>query len=433
MSMVYDRPAVVRSLGTRRDVAAEFARAELTIAESRFDEAARLLKQCLRTISSEDLDFRSLINQQLYQVHKRLCRSMIRMGDVAGELAHALGMARTAGTLADEIETLFALSEAYERKGELAASARCLRSIVGTYGHHEYPVAAASVSDPAALMAAARGVLDKADPYTSNPFYGQKFKQSLALLKKGLPLYLSAVSPLPKTLTVRAGELAAARLVRLQKQFPDLAKELERTAALELAGRPPEEQLYRLWEFPGTASSQKVLAALFDVAAKQEDTAGKQRLWRLADTARVGRLQVPEAYRARVSAPPTVRRAVSVVLPAKDRPQDLADAEGINWLVLERRGDRSRWPDLLFLGGRVRKRLDNKFVLAWFDLAKGELVWEKKNIRLKGKGQEPGFFRAFVHRDVLVVGCMTFWLTTFRTGNCGGGSACRSTSRSKNR
>ena len=58
---------------------------------------------------------------------------------------------------------------------------------------------------------------------------------------------------------------------------------------------------------------------------------------------------------------------------------------------------------LLFIGGRVRKRLDNKFILRCFDLNTGEMLWEVARIRLKGTGQEPGFFRAFVHGNIVVV------------------------------
>ncbi len=401
--MVYDRAAVEKALANRRDTAADFARAELAIARSRFGKAATLLKQCLRTISSEDLDFRALINQQLYKVHKRLCRSTIRAGNLDVELENALGMARTAGTLADEVETLFALSEAYERRGDPAAAARCLRSIISTYGHHEYPVSAAAVSDPEGSLAAARSVLDQARRYAANPFYGEAFGRGLLLTGKGLPVYLSAVSPLPKDLTVRAGELAASRLMRLLKSSPEFAATLEKVAARELLDRTPEEQLYRLREFPGGATSQRVLAGLFDQATRDQTAAARRQLWRLADAARVSGLTVPESVRPRVSAPPRTPHFKSIALPAKDRPVSLAGAEGINWLVLERRGRRERLPHLLFLGGRVRKRLDNKFVLDAFDLSTGELVWKQENIRLKGRGQEPGFFQAFVYDDILVV------------------------------
>ena len=393
LSVVYARAAVLTALSARRDTAADFAKAELAIAESQYARAATQLKRCLDTISSEDLDFRALINQQLYRVHKRLCRSAIRAGQVDRELQNCLGMSRTASTLADEVETLFALSEAYERKGQPMAAARCLRSVIGTYGHHEYPVASAAALDPDGMLAAADQVLDKASAYGKNPFYGGEFDQAFRLMRKGLPLYRSTVSPLPKDLTVRAGELAARRLIRLQKQSKEFADPFERLAASELRGRSADEQLHRLWEFPGTATAQAVLTALYE---KQKGARDKAQLWRLTDAARVSGLTVPAAWRATVLAPPPLRRSVSVALPRKERAVNLADAEGINWLVLERHGQRDRLPELLFLGGRVRKRLDNKFVLSAFDLKRGKQAWRKDNIRLKGTGQEPGFFRACV-------------------------------------
>jgi outer membrane protein assembly factor BamB len=403
LAMVYDRAAVTRALARRRDTAADFARAELGIAESRFADAAVLLQRCLQSISSEDLDFRALIHQQLYKVHKRLCRSAIRAGRHDAERAHCLGMARTASTLADEIETLFALSEAYERRGEYAAAGRCLRSIISTYGHHEYPVAPAAVSEPERLAEAARDLLDRAGRFADNRLYGKEFTRSLALLRRGLPLYLSTVSPLPKTLMVRAGQLAAQRLLRLRRSAPEFARQFEAVAASELKGRSPEEQRYCLPQFPGTKAAQGVLNGLFARVANAEGTAGQRERWRLADVARIAGLAVPEAIRPRVSAPPPGGPAPPVRVPQKPHVRNLAEAEGINWLVLERRGQRTRHPELLFLGGRVRKRLDNKFILSCFDLNTGKLRWQKTRIRLRGKGQEPGFFHAFVYRDLVVV------------------------------
>ena len=402
VSMVYERAAVQQALAGRTDPESDFARAELALAASQLDDASARLKECLRRVSSEDLDFRALIRQQLFRVRKRLARSAIRAGQRDLELEHGLGMSRTASTLAEEIETLFALADAYERRGETGAAARALRSVIAAYGHHEYPVAPVAVREPAPVLAAADQVVAKAGSFAENPFYSEEMQRSLALSRRGLPLYFSAVSPLPKPLTVRAGELAAARLVRLRDRSAAFAAEFETLAGRELAGRAAEEQLYRLWEFPGTAAAQKVLDDLFRRAAALEGAAGRQRRWRLADTARICRLRVPEAQRARVTAPPDVVHTVAIDPAAPVRRRNLAEAEGINWLVLERRGDRSRHANLLFLGGRVRKRLDNKFVLRWFDLATGDRVWEQTNLRLRGKGQEPGFFEAFVHGDIVV-------------------------------
>jgi outer membrane protein assembly factor BamB/tetratricopeptide (TPR) repeat protein len=403
VSMLYDVASVRKSLEGQTGPKAEFARAELALADSQLDEASTRLKRCLTIVSSEDLDFRALIKQQLFRVHKRLARSAIRATRKDLELENALGMSRTAGTLAEEIETLFALADAYERQGQLDGAARCLRSIISTYGHHEYPISPVAARDAQRVLTAAREVMDKADGFVQNAFYGDAFRRSITLLRGGLPLYLSTVSPLPKPLTVRAGELAAARLIRIQQNSKEFAGTFEVLAARELSRRKAEEQLYRLWEFPGAKTSQKILEALFAGAEKLEDVAGRTQMWKLADAARASGLDVPKSYRARVLAPPALPGRPSVALPVKTRQASVADAAGINWLVLERSGQRTRYPDHLFLGGRVRKRLDNKFVLACFDLKTGKPLWKKPNIRLRGTGQEPGFFKSYVHNDLLVV------------------------------
>ncbi|MCX7591143.1 MAG: PQQ-like beta-propeller repeat protein, partial [Kiritimatiellae bacterium] len=81
-------------------------------------------------------------------------------------------------------------------------------------------------------------------------------------------------------------------------------------------------------------------------------------------------------------------------------------------LVLERYGDAAVQPHFLFLGGRVKKKFDNKFVLYAIDSSSGRVVWKASEqrgdawfdeIRLKDKGDEPGFFEAFVCGDLVVV------------------------------
>ena len=69
-----------------------------------------------------------------------------------------------------------------------------------------------------------------------------------------------------------------------------------------------------------------------------------------------------------------------------DTPHDFADEEGASRLVLERHGDSTDAPHLLFLGAQVRKRLDNKFAVTALDLATGKIAWEAGNPRLTGKG-----------------------------------------------
>jgi outer membrane protein assembly factor BamB len=404
VAMVYDRAAVRRNLEKQTGPETDFARAELAFAEARYADAADLLRNCLRTMSSENVDFRTSVNQQLYRVHKRLARSGVRSGKPDKELANCLGMNRTATTLADEMETLFALADAYERTQRYDNAARCLRSIVGTYGHHEYPITELAALDQARLMQVSNAILDRFETLGQSPWFGDEFGTSLTMLRKSLPLYFSTVSPLPKPLTIRAGERGTARLLELQQASSEFKAAFAKEAAAALQGRPTEEQLYKLWQYPGTPAAQSALERLLAEAVKQEDEAGRQRVWQLADVARVCNLTVPQQYAARVSAPKPVSDRGGIQIPQKPRPANLASKAGINWLVLERRGRRDHRPELLFVGGRVRKRIDNKFVLACFDLSKDtkKPLWRLDNLRLKGAGQEAGFYNAYVHDDLVI-------------------------------
>jgi outer membrane protein assembly factor BamB len=418
IQLVYDRSAVKRAVAKRTDPAGLFARAELAVGESRLREASSLMKGCLKSISSEDVDFRSIVNQQLYKVHRRLARSGVRAGRSREELAECMGMRRTVNTLGEEIETLFALAEAYERKGDLDTSSRLLRSIISTYGHYQYPTPSLLAGDTAKLAETSKGVFARGEAFTANTLYGTELTRAVGLMKRGMPLYFSALSPLEKDLTSRAGELAAGRLIAIQKRSPDFAAKLEKSAAGALGGKGSAEQLYRLWEFPATRTTQDILDRLFGSAGAvgkgtlAEQATRRKRLWQLADAARVSGLKVPAAYRARVLAPPPPAAPRALVTPMNERKTDLSDARGTAWLVCERRGGRKVRPGLAFLAGRVKKKFDNKFVLRCVELSSGKVLWNAaeqrggrwfEELRLKGKGREPGFFEAYVRGDVVVV------------------------------
>ena len=413
IAMAYHREAVKKALAGRNDPDGLFARAELALGESRLDEAADLLRQALAATSSEDIEFRAAVNQQLFRVHRRLARRAIRAGRPDDELAHCLGMSRTVSTLTDEIETLFALAEAYERKGDPQAAARMLRSVAATYGHYEFRISSVLGAGKRHLSTTARDVVEKGRGFLRPTLYGSQLDRSLGLMQRGLPLYFATLSPLAKDLTVRAGDLAAARLARLQKVSEPFAQQFAATAERTLKGLPPDEQLHRLWEFPSTPASQTVLDGLFREAAERGWPAARATFWRLADAALLCGLNVPEAHRARVSAPPLASQPTPLATPLAESQTEHASDQEIAWLLLERRGDCAVHPDHLFLGGRLKKRLDYfTFLLRCIDLRTGKTLWRAQQdwggrrteeLRLKGKGNEPGFAEAFVHGDLVVV------------------------------
>ncbi|MCX7590851.1 MAG: PQQ-binding-like beta-propeller repeat protein [Kiritimatiellae bacterium] len=440
VGMVYDRAAVQRALAGQNDPEGLFARAELALAESDLSEAARLMTRCLDTISSEDVDFRALINQQLFTVHKRLARSAVRRGDHRAELEHCLGMSRTATTIADEMETLFALSDAWERCKDFTNAAKQAQSIVGTYGHYEYPIPSVLTDDIAHLRTVSREIFARAQSYALNTIYRDLTGRALELSQQGLPLYFSTLSPLEKDLTVRAGEFAAARLVRLCRTSASFAEWFERSARDSLNNRPPDEQIARLWEFPGTRTAQEIIEKLLAATSRalaelsnREDTektnlspennspgtshvlseaaALRRRLWTLADAARICGFALPEPFAKSLTAPSAPPPAD---LPAnfQNLEVNVEEERGTAWLVLEVHGNSEEAKGRLFLGGRIRKKLDNKFVLYCLEHRTGAVLWKASEqrgatwfdeIRLKGQGEEPGFFEAFVYGDLVVV------------------------------
>ncbi|MFT5523773.1 MAG: outer membrane protein assembly factor BamB, partial [Pirellulaceae bacterium] len=403
VSMVYDRDAVGSKIQTRSDPAGDFAKAELAVANSRMKEAAQLLQQCLGTISSEDLDFRAAINQQLYGVHLRLARQAIRSGRNDEELQNCLGMSRTAGTLAEEIETLFAVADAYQRRGDLNSAAKALRTVINTYGDHEYPISDVAAAESRKVVESAGGVIDRYGEFLSNSLYAKEMSNSLTLMKRSLPLYLSAVSPLPKTLTLRAGELAAVRLSKLRGQSEEFSSAFDQLAATELADKPDDEMVRLLGEYPSAPAAQDVLSRLLKNAIAANDAQGRLQMWKLADVARVSSLKISADLNEKISPPPTDAAEPAIELPQLPRAVEFDEEETAARLVLERRGDRTIQPQLMFVATRVRKRLDNKFIVAARDLESGKEVWETEELRLKGKGQEPGFYSAFVHGDLVLV------------------------------
>jgi outer membrane protein assembly factor BamB len=418
--MVYDRRKVKQAVTSGRGSENAFASAELAVGEGNLEGAARLMESCLASLAPEDLDFRATVNQQLYQVYRRLAQASIRGRNTDQEYERVVRMGRCSTTLGNEIEGFFALADVYERKQEYAKAAEYLRAIVTQYGGYQYGVSSLYAGDRGRVETQLKDVIKRAGLHAKGIKTEKRILGYMDMMRKTLPLYYSALSPVERNLKVRAEDVAVSKLVTMQTASPAFAKQYEGQARAALKGQSAAAQQNRLIEFPATKTGQKTLQAMLDrttreLAGLKKSPAKaaelRRQLWRLADMARLCRFRLPETHAERLLAP-APRGTAPLTFPLKNRALDMEEARGTAWLTLERRGQLDVSPELMFLGGRVKKKFDSKFVLYALETASGKTVWKAteprgaqwfEEIRLKGKGDEAGFFEAFVHGDIVVV------------------------------
>jgi len=399
VEMHYGRAAIETELDAAGDAHALFARAELALHDQRLDEAYRLLVDCLEQVSPQDDRQRRRVTQVLHQVHVDLTRRGIRASDADVRLAHAIGMARTAGTVNEELRSLLALAEAHEASGDLDKAARMLRGLIASYRSYDFSIPRLQHSADEAIFARAAASFDLVEERHRLPLYRDLLGSAAELSRASLPLYLSAVAPLPETVTVSAADLATARLLALRARHPAFASELDRHAAEAFAASPDNEHLRLLRGHPGAPAAQAALDAAAASISEAQDRAAARVVRGLAADAG---LRVPEqlgdfqAQRQQQRMPQRVAPAGAVADIALPNPE-------VNRVLLERGDPMQQHPDLLFVGGRARKRIDNKFELACVELGSKAVRWRVDNIRLAGRGQEPGFVAAFVYDEQVVV------------------------------
>jgi outer membrane protein assembly factor BamB len=403
VSMCYDRAAVLSVLEKRKDAPAIFARAEQALYDNEHLKAAALLKECTQAASAEDLDLRTRVNQLCYQVNLSMAQQAIRDGKAAEELAASLDLSRTAGDLAGEVQAMLALSEAYQRSNDTAAAVRCLRSIIRYYGNKPYASSVLAINNVETTIANASIAMDRTVAHLHSEFYVREFNRVAALQRSAIPSYAAAVSPLPRMLSVEAGPLAVRRLLAVLKADSQFAGKYEQTAAIELGAASEADLLRMVMEFPGTRAAQEVLDRLQkSPTAQAGNWSARKYLWSLSYVADVCGLTLNDKSREMLSLP-AASKLPGMLDTVTEKKVPFEDQEVFR-MILERRDEgMPAHPELMFVGGRARKRLDNKFEVSCYDVRTGQKKWSTPPLRLKGTGQEPGFSEAFVYSDTVVV------------------------------
>ena len=390
VAMVYDRARLDRLAGQGDDPDSLFVRGELRMAENRLREAAEVLEKAMAQAGGDDLALRARIGQQMYTVYKRLARSSVRSGEPARELEYCAGMGRSITTIANEIETLLAYAEAYERNGTPRAAAVCLRKVIEAYRDREYPLSTLAAAPPSDSRNVALHVLDNMRHYANPTLHARAIGHTMRTLSSGLGLYFSALSPLPPDITLHAGEIATRRLIDLQKEHPDVAAESERTAGAALANTDAAAQVDLLGLYPDTPAGRRVLAARMQAVRKElagaADVAGqaslRRTLWQLSDLAETCRFDVPAGLGKHVFAPSNAPAWRAVPGSMTERECSLEGEEQVRWLILPRKDDGRTHPDWLLLTSTVKKHIGYKSTLHAVDLADAKTVWKAREKRL---------------------------------------------------
>jgi outer membrane protein assembly factor BamB/tetratricopeptide (TPR) repeat protein len=423
IGMVYDVNEVKKALASRTAHPALLAKAELAFAEHKLEASVKLLQTCLDRMPADDVAARLMVNQLSYRVHKLLAQGAARSHQTEVELKHCFGMSRSVGTLADEIETWFAFADAHIRAGDYAKAANQLQTVIRRYADLEYPISTLTLESPEKVMELSRRVLGGAAEFAEPGVFGKEMAHITRLLARGLDYYLGELTPVEKDCTLRADDLAISRLLKLARSRESVSDALDKAAEAALAqpNKTDAALIAEICQYPGTGAAQEALNRLLEKTHRQLQQADlpieqrsmlRRRQWQLADQARIAALTLPKQWSADLTAPTGTPVEPAIGDALQERKTDMEEARGTQWLVLERRGRRDLEPDLFFVAGRVKTRVDHKFALYAKTSGDGKIRWKASEeragqrfdlIRLRDKGDEPGFFEAFVYKDIVIV------------------------------
>lgn len=410
ISMVYKRSEFEAKTSADNSLVSTFGKSELSVKDGDYKKAAEYLNQCLTLVSPEDVNFRALIKQQFYKVYLELARSAIRANKPKLQMENTLGMSNTASVLAEEVETLFALAESYAKNNNPKNASACLRTLIEVYGHQEFPISSLAAKtifyqeDLPLINDTLNEIFTEAKS-NSGLIYKNEATKALELTSKSFPLFLSSVSPLPKELTVRTGDLAILKLTELLKNSSGYEVEYSKMGDSELAGDKIDQLLYHIWKYPGTSKGQETFNRICSLASSLPEEE-KRDIWRkLSHVAKICKFKIPADLNSFLTI--VENNTFKEVNPNNgDKVYEVGNFKDGIMITLEREGDLKAHSNLLFLGVKLPKKVGFRFSLVCFDLDQGKEVWRKEEFRLKDLGKEPGFYKAYVYQDIVVINGM---------------------------
>jgi outer membrane protein assembly factor BamB/tetratricopeptide (TPR) repeat protein len=407
ISMVYDRGAFEAMIKPDESLLALFSKSEICVKDGDYLKASEYLKQCMQMVSPEDINFRALIKQQFYKVYLELTRASIRAHKPQKQMEYTLGMSNTASVLPEEIEALFALAEAYGNNNLMLKASSCLRTLIEVYGHHEYPIStlaakACYFQEDSAQIQNTFSEIFKEAKSNVGVIYQKEAEKALDLTNNSFPLFYSSVSPLPKELIVRTGDLAILKLIELLKKDKGLEAEYSKVGEAELGNDQVNQLFFHVWKYPNTSMGQTAFDKIF-LLSKNLEVEEKRDLWRkMGHLSKICKFKLPDELSVFLLSPSRAEPK-PVNLTFGDKIYEIPNFKDGVMITLKRNGDLSAYANYLFIGVRVPKKIGFRFCVVCFDLSLGKEVWRTEEFRLKDLGKEPGFYEATVFQDIVVV------------------------------
>jgi outer membrane protein assembly factor BamB/tetratricopeptide (TPR) repeat protein len=382
-----------------KSAAGMFTRAEILLARGNDREALNLFEKCKEIASPEDGQLIRMIDRELNTLYGSLAWQARLANDKAAFHQRCLQTAATATTVRQEIQAMLSIAESYEMQGQLGTSARILRSLIRNYAGIPVDISANILEargENEKLLAEAVGLLSQKKPQDmAAPF--DAFEKGL---RRSVPSYFSAAAPVASDMWVDAEGLALKKLNDLLTRDAGLRAEFEKDAQENLGQGQLPLRANAVRAFPGVKAAQAVIDDLVSDAAKLAEGARYKSFLEIYDLAGRLNLKLPQQVKDAVRFEPVKEQLASAPPSYAAKNHSYEDATQVLRLTLPNRGDEK--PNLLFVGGRQKKRLDNKFTLQCWDVENWKPLWDLSNIRLKGKGAEAGFEEVFVVGNLVI-------------------------------
>jgi hypothetical protein len=316
-------------------------------------------------------------------------------------------MGATASNPAQEIRSLLAYSEIYEKKGDMKNALKVLQNATRHYWREPLGVSGLEIGDRKELLETAS--LGLANLWGNIPeVYKGITAEMLDGEKGGINDYFMSVADVAEEHLLETRVVVTRRLMELlARGGAELRRWYNQEAESELKGYEGIEVMDRLlWCWPESEAGR---AKAGEIGRQAESLKGAERqsaLWKLEDvveTCALGDKKAPSKEGPETEAAGTLDNGegLKVIDAVNGEPE-------IVRLTLPQKGDVAGKERLLFAGGRKKSAYGNRFTVMCYDMEADKRLWDTREILLHGKtvgeeGYETGFEEVFLCGDLAMV------------------------------